>query len=92
MVQVCIVAFLPHILDDQASGRNDRLKLLRDMIETYKRKKWGWLWTTVSSQPELEEQLGVSDYPSLIVVNPRKHLAVKMLQGFSKSGMEEFFR
>jgi len=62
------------------------------MIETYKRKKWGWLWTTVASQPELEKQLGVSDYPSLIVVNPRKHLAVKMLQGFSKSGMEEFFR
>lgn len=90
--QVCIVAFLPHILDDQASGRNDRLKLLRNMIDVYKRKKWGWLWTTVASQPELEKQLGVSDYPSLIVVNPRKHLAVKMLQGFSKSGMEEFFR
>lgn len=90
--QVCAIAVLPHILDDTAKGRNDRLKMIRDVIEIYKRKKWGWLWAERAQQPELEKQLNINDSPNVIVVNPRKHVSVKMLQGFHKSGIEEFFR
>lgn len=90
--QICALIFLPHILDDFTKGRNDRLALIRGLIETYKRKKWGWLWTTTGEQPDLEKQLNVNDFPTVIVVNARKHVAVKMLQGFSKNGLEEFFR
>jgi protein disulfide-isomerase A6 len=45
-----------------------------------------------AQQPELEKQLNINDSPNVIVVNPRKHVSVKMLQGFHKSGIEEFFR
>lgn len=90
--QICAIAFLPHILDDTAKGRNDRLAMIRGVIEVYKRKKWGWLWAEAAQQPELEKQLNINDFPNVIVVNPRKHVSVKMLQGFHKSGIEEFFR
>ena len=79
-------------MDDQAKGRNDRIKLIKDVIEIYKRKKWGWLWAEAGQQPALEKQLNVNDFPNVMVVNPRKHVSVKMLSGFHKSGLEEFFR
>ena len=75
-----------------AKGRNERIKQLKALIEIYKRKKWAWLWTAAGEQPELEKQLNVNDFPNVIVVNPRKHISVKMLSGFHKSGLEEFFR
>jgi len=90
--QICAIAFFPHILDDQAKGRNDRIKLIKDVIEIYKRKKWGWLWVEAGQQSALEKQLNVNDFPNVMVVNPRKHVSVKMLSGFHKSGLEEFFR
>ena len=71
-LKVCVVAFLPHILDDQAAQRNERLEIIRGLIDTYKRKQWGWLWTESYAHPKLDETMGVSSYPSLIVVNPRK--------------------
>ena len=79
-------------MDDQAKGRNDRIKLIKDVIEIYKRKKWGWLWVEAGQQSALEKQLNVNDFPNVMVVNPRKHVSVKMLSGFHKSGLEEFFR
>jgi len=91
-VQVCVVAFLPHILDDTAKVRNERLDLLRSLIDTYKRKQWGWLWTEGFAHQKLDEQLRVSSYPSLVVINPRKNIAVKMTTGFHKKGVEDFMR
>jgi len=91
-VQVCVIAFVPHILDDGAAARNERLDLLRGLIETYKRKQWGWLWTEGYAHPKLDENLGVSSYPSMVVVNPRKNVSVKMATGFHKKGVEEFMR
>jgi len=35
-------------------------------------------------QPGLEKQLNVNDFPNVIVVNPHKHISVKMLSGFHK--------
>jgi len=91
-VQVCVLAFLPHILDDGAAERNNRLALLQSLINTYKRKQWGWLWTESYAHPALDEQLGVSSYPTLVVVNPRKNVSLKMSTGFHKKGVEDFIR
>merc|ERR1712157_296604 len=91
-VQVCVLAFLPHILDDGAAERNNRLQLIQSLIETYKRKQWGWIWTESYAHPALDEQLGVSSYPTLVVVNPRKNVSLKMSTGFHKKGVEDFIR
>lgn len=87
-----MLAFLPHILDDGAAERNSRLDLLRSLIDTYKRKQWGWIWSESYAHPKLDEQLGVSSYPTLVVVNPRKNVSLKMSTGFHKKGVEDFMR
>ena len=55
---ICVVAFLPNILDDQASGRNARLAKL-----TEARKKAGrtfrFMWVVGGENGELEERLGL---------------------------------
>ena len=38
---LCVIAFLPHILDCQSKCRNDYLKTLRDMGEKFKKQGWG---------------------------------------------------
>jgi len=91
-VQVCVLAFLPHILDDGAKERNNRLDLIKGLIDTYKRKQWGWIWSESYAHPKLDEQLGVSSYPTLVVVNPRKNVSLKMSTGFHKKGVEDFIR
>ena len=79
-------------MDDGAAERNNRLQLIQSLIETYKRKQWGWIWTESYAHPALDEQLGVSSYPTLVVVNPRKNVSLKMSTGFHKKGVEDFIR
>merc|ERR1712203_680740 len=45
--RTCIVAFLPHIYDDQAVGRNKHLKILDDALKASKKdgKDIGFLWS-----------------------------------------------
>lgn len=71
---LCIVAFLPDILDTQAEGRNRYLKVLKELGEKYKAKLWGWVWTSAAVHGKLEEALGVGGfgYPAMAVVNIRK--------------------
>ena len=40
----------------------------------------------------MDESLGVSSYPSLVVVNPRRNVSVKMATGFHKDGIDGFMR
>ena len=39
--QLCVVSFLPHILDCQSSCRNDYLNMLRRLGDKYKKRQWG---------------------------------------------------
>lgn len=57
--QLCLVAFLPHILDSKASGRQDYLDMLKDVATSYKDRPFSWFWVEGGAQPELEKSVGV---------------------------------
>merc|ERR1712018_1064126 len=57
--QLCLIFAIPHILDDQAAQRNERLDLIRGLTEKYKARQWEWFWTEASPQEQLEDLLGV---------------------------------
>ena len=40
--QLCVISFLPHILDSGAAGRNEYIGLLKEMGNKYKQKSWGY--------------------------------------------------
>jgi len=67
-----VVAFLPHILDDGAKERNERIKALDSAMNTKKKDGMsvGFLWSQGGDQFEMEEALGLSfGYPAVIAVN-----------------------
>jgi len=73
--RTCIVAFLPHILDDGAKGRNDYLKKVDKVFQESKKdgKDLGFLWSQGGDQFEMEEQLGLQfGFPAVIAINFKK--------------------
>merc|ERR1711948_112475 len=70
--RTCVVAFLPHILDDFAKGRNENIKILDSAMQASKKdgKNIGFLWSAGGDQFELEEKLGLQfGFPAVIAVN-----------------------
>jgi len=70
--RTCVIAFLPHILDDQAKGRNERLTALNEAMLAKKKDGMsvGFLWSQGGDQFEMEEALGLSfGYPAVIAIN-----------------------
>jgi len=91
---LCVVTFLPDILDTGAEGRNNFLNTLKTLGEKYKRKMWGYVWTSAATHPKLEQSLGVGGfgYPALAVVNIRKKVFVLLRGSFSESGIDELLK
>jgi protein disulfide-isomerase A6 len=65
---LCVIAFLPHILDCDAKCRNNYLNILKTLGDKYKKKMWGWLWAEAGQQTKVEEALDVGGfgYPALV--------------------------
>ncbi|KAG1663666.1 Protein disulfide-isomerase A6 [Nymphon striatum] len=92
--QLCVVSFLPHILDCQSECRNKHLKMLKNVAETFKKNVWGWLWAEGGTQSKLEESLGVGGfgYPAMAAVNSRKMKFALLKGSFGDTGITEFLR
>jgi len=91
---LCVIAFLPHILDCQASCRNAYLADLTKLGDKYKKKQWGWLWSEAVAQPELEAAVDVGGfgYPAMVVVSQKKMKYSILTGSFGYDGINEFLR
>ncbi|CAE7537208.1 SEP2 [Symbiodinium pilosum] len=70
--RTCIVAFLPHIYDDGAAGRREKIQVLDQVMRETKKdgKSVGFLWSQGGDQFEMEEVLGLQfGFPAVIAVN-----------------------
>ncbi|CAF2416279.1 unnamed protein product [Rotaria sp. Silwood2] len=92
--QLCIISFLPNILDCQSNCRNEHIRMLKKFGESYKRNGWGWLWVEAFRQPKLEESVGIGGfgYPAQVAVNARKGKYVVLKGAFSETGISAFLR
>ncbi|KAI0231846.1 Protein disulfide-isomerase A6 [Lamellibrachia satsuma] len=92
--QLCIVSFLPNILDCQSECRNKYLSILRTLGEKYKKRQWGWVWMESLSQENVETAVGVGGfgYPAMVAINSRKMKYASLKGSFSESGINEFLR
>lgn len=73
--RTCVIAFLPHILDDGAKERNARIKVLEEALKATKKdsKNYGFLWSEGGEQFDMEEALGLQfGFPAVIAVNFKK--------------------
>lgn len=90
--QLCILAFLPHIMDSQAKGRNALLDILKEQAEHFKTRNFGFVWAEAGAQPGLEANFGVGGYgyPALVAFNPAKGKFSTLRVGFTAEGVREF--
>ena len=67
---LCVIAFLPHILDCDANCRNGHIEDMTKLGDKYKKKDWGWLWSEGMAQPDLEAavEVGGFGYPAMVVL------------------------
>jgi len=91
---LCVIAFLPHILDCQSSCRNSYISDLTKLGDKYKRKSWGWLWSEAMAQPDLEAAVDVGGfgYPAMVVVSQKKMKYSILTGSFGYDGINEFLR
>jgi len=91
---VCVLTFLPHILDDMASGRNKNLKMLKKLGEEFKQKNWGWVWAEGGTQSKVENAVGVGGfgYPALVVMNYKKKVFVTLRSAFDEEHVTELLK
>lgn len=87
--QICLVAFLPHILDSKAAGRNGYLATIKEVAKSFIDRPWGYVWVEAGAQPALEAALGVTNYPSAAAVNVKKKAFSIMRTSFSKARANE---
>ena len=48
---MCLLAFLPHILDSQAKGRLAYLATLQEVAKAFAKRPWGFAWVRGCTQP-----------------------------------------
>ena len=88
--QACVLAFLPHIQDTSAAARKRSLEALSASAGSFASRPWGWAWLEAGAQPELETALGVSQFPSVVMVNAKKAVASRMKAALSGPNLKEF--
>merc|ERR1711994_15870 len=91
---LCVIAFLPHILDCQSSCRNKYLDMMKKMGDSFKKQGWGWLWSEGAAQLDLEESLGIGGfgYPAMAVVSHKKMKYSRLTGSFGHDGIREYLR
>jgi len=89
---LCLLAFLPHILDTKASGRNKYIEMLNEAAQRHKRTSIGFLWGEAGVQHELEAsvRVGGAGYPAAAVVSFKKKAFVPFTGQFSAQSLKEF--
>lgn len=90
--QLCLLSFLPHILDSKAAGRKAHLDMLTTVAASYKDRPFSWFWGEGGSQPELEANAGVGGYgyPAFIALNPSKGKYATLKGSFDAGSIKEF--
>merc|ERR1711939_277288 len=88
---LCLVAFFPGL--DQystAKQRNGFIDIMKKLTTKQTLKKFGFVWTEATAQPELEKAFNVGDYPALAAINGKKLKWTTMRGAFSEQELSGF--
>lgn len=88
--KICVVLFLPHILDSMAKGRDDYISLVKGIAKDFRGKPMQFLWTEAGAQPALESALDLNNYPSMGVVQVNKQASSALRLSWSKKNIKGY--
>jgi len=91
---LCMVAFLPHILDSQAEGRRQYLSVLDSVSKTFRNKPFRAVWAQAGQQTALMEalEMGGSGFPAVAVLSAKKSRFVPYLGVFDAEHLDAWVK
>ena len=78
---ICVLAFLPHILDSGAEGRNKYRALLSEVSKSFRATAFSFLWFEIGAQPDLEQKLELTFGAPALVAYSMDRQAYAVLRG-----------
>lgn len=89
--KICVVMFVPHILDSGAAGRNAYLNTLGEVAKSLRGKPLSYAWVEAGSQEKLEEALQINQaYPTLTVLSAEKKVFAVQRVSWSLKNIKKF--
>jgi hypothetical protein len=91
-IGVCVITFLPHILDSGEDEREKYLETIRNVVRKFRGKPFTFVWSQGGDQYDFETIFGAegSGYPSVIAISHGKKLFAKMRKAFDEDHLETF--
>merc|ERR1712232_495176 len=93
--RVCVLVFLPHILDSGAAGRNQLLEVVAAVRKRSNSEKIpvGFLWLQGGDQFEIEEKLNLAfGWPAAIAIHLKKERFGVHRGTFDQDSLQGFIR
>jgi len=88
--KVCIIAFLPDIYDTGKDGRNAYLQTFGE-VANKNRRLFNYMWSAGGTQPELEEQLGLTfGFPAVAAIHRGKSAYAVMTGAYTPEKLGRF--
>jgi protein disulfide-isomerase A6 len=89
--RICVIMFVPHILDSGAAGRNGYLDTLAAVAKEFRGKPFSYLWTSGGSQPGLEEVFSTNNnFPTISVFASDKSAYATQRLSWSEKNVKAF--
>lgn len=90
---ICLIAFMPHIAETKASGRNDYIKTLEEVANKNAQYPFYYFWLQAFDQRALEKLFNLgSGYPTVVAISPSKKKYAVMRGAFTIDAISEFVR
>lgn len=87
---VCVFAILPHILDDTAAKRSERLAMLGEVAASVRGKPVRVAWAAIGDHPQLESGLNVGLLPAAYAIAADKGVFTPYLGAFAATPLKSF--
>ena len=88
--RICVIMFVPHILDTGAKKREEYLSLLSEISKEFRGKPFNFIWSEGQAQDKLEKAMDVSFYPTIAVLSTEKKIFTVLKLSWSKKNIVSF--
>jgi protein disulfide-isomerase A6 len=90
---LCIVVFLPHILDSSPEERSIYLEMVKSTVNNFRDKPVSFMWAQAGDHQEFQDIFALNaGFPSVILVNPMRNLFSIMRSSYSEENLEEWLK
>ncbi len=89
--KICVIMFVPHILDASAKERNQMLEMYQGVAKTMRGKPLTFVWSEAGAQSALESALEVNqNYPTVSILSAEKKVSATLRASFNKKNIQSF--